>query len=285
VDHQSVRDHCTRGTKTTVCKYINKTCLLLLRQGIVPVGCQLAKMPCQCGCHNVNIDQSAGEEDQRVLRVLEFMKDQGFRTLLPFLTAFINSEHHGLCSRVGRFYEKGGFRETMRLMVGHRRFGHGVKKRVTSAGTNELKAFIGDDVVDICVRIFQQELKEAAENGRMSKKPSDVTADDAEKFDFGECTQRIEQKAPMFCRMMRTLCCVAGERGQLYDPLPEEEQAMREEEIVPSESESDSEESPEKPKRRARNKALIATIVSHSILFARSKNNNYLQVCSRVRVT
>jgi hypothetical protein len=244
-------------------------------------------MPCQCGCHNVNIDRSAGEEDQRVLRVLEFMKDQGFRTLLPFLTAFINSEHHGLSCRVGRFYEKGGFRETVRLMVGHRRFGHGVKKRVTSAGTNELKSFIGEDVVDICVRIFQQELKEAAEDNHMSKKPSDVSADDAEKFDFSECTQRIQHKAPMFSRMMRTLCCVPGEHGHLYDPLPEEEQAMQEEEVIPrdSESESDEEDSPQKrPRRRARNKALIATIVSHSVLFARSKNNNYMQVRRRVRV-
>jgi hypothetical protein len=245
-------------------------------------------MPCQCGCHNINVDPLAGEDDQRVLRVLAFMKDQGFRTLLPFLTAFINSEHHGLACRVGRFYEKGGFRETIRLMVGHQRFGHGVKKRVTSAGTNDLKAYIGEEMVDICVRIFQQELKEAAEDGYMSKKPSDVNTDDAEQFDFGECAQKIQQKAPMFSRMMRTLCCVAGERGQLYDPLTEEEQAMQEDEPVPGDDDSESEleagesrqsRRKQKPKRRPRNKALIATMVSYGILFARSKNNNYMQVC------
>jgi hypothetical protein len=240
-------------------------------------------MPCQCGCHNINVDPLAGEEDQRVLRVLAFMKDQGFRTLLPFLTAYINSEHHGLATRIGRFYEKGGFRETIRLMVGHRRFGHGVKKRVTSAGTNDLKTYIGEEVVDICVRIFQQELKEAAlaEDGLTSKKPSDVTTDDAEQFNFGECAQKIQQKAPMFSRMIRTLCCVAGERGQLYDPVPEEEQAMHEDEQLPDDddSESELEADQQKQKRRPRNKALIATMVSYAILFARSKNNNYMQVC------
>jgi hypothetical protein len=240
---------------------------------------QSPNMPCGCGCHNVNIDPLADESDQRVLRVLAFMKDQGFRTLLPFLTAYLNSEHHGLTCRVGRFYEKGGFRETIRLMAGHRRFGHGVKKRVTSAGTNELKAYIGEEVVDICVRIFQQELKEAAEDGYMSKKPSDVNTDNAEQFDFGECAQKIQQKAPMFSRMVRTLCCVAGERGQLYDPVPEEEQAMQEDEPLPGDDDSESEQSKQKPERRPRNKALIATMVSYGILFARSKNNNYMQVC------
>jgi hypothetical protein len=246
-------------------------------------------MPCQCGCHNLNVDPLAGEEDQRVLRVLAFMKDQGFRTLLPFLTAFINSEHHGLECRVGRFYEKGKFRETVRLMVGHRRFGHGVNKRVTSAGTNDLKAYIGQEVVDICVRIFQQELNEAAESGHMSKKPSEVTTEDAEQFDFGVCAQNIQQKAPMFSRMIRTLCCVAGESrqdNQLYDLVAEEEQAMQEDEQVPGDDDSESEaeqseqlRQEEKPKRRVRNKALIATMVSYGILFARSKNNNYMQVC------
>jgi hypothetical protein len=250
-------------------------------------------MPCHCGCHNINVDPLAGEEDQRVLRVLEFMKDQGFRTLLPFLTAYINSEHHGLATRVGRFYEKGGFRETIRLMVSHRRFGHGVRKRVTSGGTNDLKAYIGEEVVDICVRIFQQELKEAAEDGYMSKKPSDVTTDDAEQFDFGECAQKIQRKAPMFSRMIRALCCVAGEirpgnRMELYDVLPEEEEAMQEDELLPSDEDSQSERDAgesersgrkQKPKRRPRNKALIATMVSYGILFARSKNNNYMQVC------
>jgi hypothetical protein len=246
-------------------------------------------MPCQCGCHNINVDPLAGEEDERVLRVLAFMKDQGFRTLLPFLTAYFNSEHHGLASRIGRFYEKGGFSETIRMMVGHRRFGHGVRKRVTSAGTNDLKAYIGEEVVDICVRIFQQELKEAAEDGYTSKKPSDVTTDDAEQFDFGECAQKIQQKAPMFSRMIRTLCCVAGERGQLYDPVPEEERAMQEDEPIPGDDDSDSEldadmaeQSEQKPKRRLRNKAMIATMVSYAILFARSKNNNYLQVCMSI---
>jgi hypothetical protein len=179
-------------------------------------------------------------------------------------------------------------------MVGHRRFGHGVRKRVTSAGTNDLKAYIGEEVVDICVRIFQQELKEAAEDGYTSKKPSNVTTDDAEQFDFGECAQKIQQKAPMFSRMIRWLCCVAGEsrqdnRGELYIvPLPEEEQAMREDELLPSDDDSQSEHEAEeseqsrqkqKPKRRLRNKALIATMVSDGILFARSKNNNYMQVC------
>jgi hypothetical protein len=223
------------------------------------------------------------------------MKVQGFRTLLlPFLTAYINSEHHGLACRVGRFYEKAGFRETIRLLVGHRRFGHGVRKMVTSAGTNDLKAYIGEEVVDICVRIFQQELKEAAEDGYTSKKPSDVTTGDAEQFDFGECAQKIQKKAPMFPRMIRPLCCVAGEsrqdnRGELYDvPLPEEEQAMREDELLPSDDDSQSELEAEeseqlrqkqKQKRRPRNKDLIATMVSCGILFARSKNNNYMQVC------
>jgi hypothetical protein len=246
-------------------------------------------IPCQCGCHNVDVDPLADEVDQRVLRVLAFMKDQGFRTLLPFLTAYLNSEHHGLSCRVGRFYEKGGFSDTIRLMVGHRRFGHGVNKRVTAAGTNDLKAYIGEEVVDICVRIFQQELKEAAEDGHMSKKPSDVTADAAEQFDIGQCAERIQQRAPMFSRMVRTLCCVAGERrqdnrGQLYDLPGDEEEAMREDEPLPREDESDAEESEQlrqkqKPRRRARNKAMIATMVSYSILFARSKNNNLLQVC------
>jgi hypothetical protein len=178
-------------------------------------------------------------------------------------------------------------------MVGHWRFGHRVKKIVTSAGRNDLKAYIGEDVVDICVRIFQQELKEAEEDGYTSKKPSDVTADDAEQFDFGQCAQNIQQKAPMFSRMIRSLCCVAGEsrqgnRGELYDVLPEEEQAMREDELLPSDDDSQSEPEAEeskqsrqkqKPKRRPPNKALIATMVSYGILFARSKNNNYMQVC------
>jgi hypothetical protein len=216
-------------------------------------------MPCGCGCHNIGVDPLAEEIDKRVLRVLAFMKDQGFPTLLPFLTAYLNSEHHGLTCRVGRFYEKGGFKETIRLMVHHRRFGHGVNKRVTAAGTNELKSYIGEDVVDICIRIFQQELKEAAEDGHTSKKPSDVTADDAEQFDFGECTQRIQRKAPMFSRMVRTLCCVAGEtrqdnRGQLYDLPREDEEAMREEEPLPNEDDSEEEEPEQgcrnqKPKR------------------------------------
>jgi hypothetical protein len=123
-------------------------------------------------------------------------------------------------------------------MVGHRRFGHGVRKMVTSAGTNDLKAYIGEEVVDICVRIFQQELKEAAEDGYASKKPSDVTTNDAEQFDFGQCAQKIQQKVPMFSSMIRSLCCVAGKswqhnRGELYDVLPEEEQAMRKDELLP----------------------------------------------------
>jgi hypothetical protein len=97
----------------------------------------------------------------------------------------------------------------------------------------------------------------------------------------------------MFSRMIRSLCCVAGEsrqdnRGELYDVLPEEEQAMREDELLPSDDDSQSEHEAEeseqsrqkqKPKRRPRNKAWIATMVSYGILFARSKNNNYMQVC------
>jgi hypothetical protein len=109
-------------------------------------------------------------------------------------------------------------------------------------------------VVDICVRIFQQELKEAAEDGYTSKKPSDVTTDDAEPFDFCECAQEIQQKAPMFSLMIRSLCCVAGEsrqdnRGELYDVLPEEEQAMREDELLPSDDDSQSEPEAEESKQ------------------------------------
>jgi hypothetical protein len=176
-------------------------------------------------------------------------------------------------------------------MVGHRRFGHGVNKRVTSAGTNDLKAYIGEEVVDICVRIFQQELKETAEDGHVSKKPSDVTTEDAEQFDLGQCAEKIQRKAPMFSRMVRMLCNVAGKdgrhdqgRSRLYDMPSEEEEAMREDELFPRDDDSESEQSEEIPrnqkaKRRLRNKALIATVVSYIILFARSKNNNLLQVC------
>jgi hypothetical protein len=59
-------------------------------------------------------------------------------------------------------------------------------------------------------------------------------------------------------------------------------------ELIPSDDDSQSEPEAEeskqsrqkqKLKRRLRNKALIATMVSYGILFARSKNNNYIQVC------
>jgi hypothetical protein len=238
----------------------------------------------RCRHDSYNVDPLANDVDRRVLRVLAFLKDEGFPTIAPFLEALFTSEHHGLKSRVGRFYEKGGFKSTIRVMVRNSRFA--VEKKVTAARTNDLKSYIGDEIVDLCIRIFQQELKEAADNGSTSKRPSDMTPEDAEQFDLAKCALKVQEKAPMFSRLVRTLCCVAGEKrkdgdGQLFDAPAGEEDAIHEEEEVPSDRESDDEESPatrRKPKRRLRNKEMIATMVSYSILFARSKNNNYLQV-------
>jgi hypothetical protein len=106
-----------------------------------------------------DVDPTANAVDRRVLRCLEFLKDQGFPTLAPFLEALFTSQHHGLKTRVGRFYERGGFKSTIHAMVRNSRFA--VQKRVSVAETLELKSYIGDEIVDLCTRIFQQELKKA----------------------------------------------------------------------------------------------------------------------------
>jgi hypothetical protein len=231
--------------------------------------------------HNYNVDPLANDVDRRVLRCLEFLKDQGFPTLGPFLEAMFTSQHRGLKTRIGRFYQMGGFRSTIRAMLRNSRFT--VEKRISANGTRELTGYIGEEVVDLCIRIFQQELKDAVEDGNMTMQPGSVTPEEAERFDLRKCAQKLSDKAPMFSRLVNTLCCVGSavtdSTENLFAPPSEEAQAIDEEELLDDDHSTDDEESaPKKGKRQPRNKAMIATMVSYGILFSRSKSNNYLQV-------
>jgi hypothetical protein len=107
-----------------------------------------------CSCGRITIPPGTPESEQPALRVLEYMKHEGFSSLLPFLEATFNSQNHGMKSRLGRFYANGGFKKTVKLMTEHSRFRP--ETRVTRDATNELKEYLGDEVLEICLRIFQQ---------------------------------------------------------------------------------------------------------------------------------
>jgi hypothetical protein len=122
-----------------------------------------------CRCSKITIAPGTPEPEQHILRVLEYMKQEGFTGLLPFIEATFNSQNHAVKSRVGRFYANGGFATTVKVMANHSRFGP--RNRVTKQSTDELKSHVGDEVMDICLRIFSQVRLNLLREKKKKKKP------------------------------------------------------------------------------------------------------------------
>jgi hypothetical protein len=231
--------------------------------------------------HNYNVDRLANDLERPVLRCLEFLKDQRFSTLGPFM---FTSEHRGLKTRIGQFYQMGGFRSTIRAMLRNTQFT--VEKRISANGTRELTDYIGEEVIELCIRIFQQELNDAVEDGNMTMQPASVTREEAKHFDLKKCVQNLSHKAPMFSHFVNTLRCVGSpvteSTENLFVPSLEEAGAIDEEELLDDDHSTDDEESAStKERRKRRNQAMIATMVSYGILFSRLKStttDRYVQV-------
>jgi hypothetical protein len=254
----------------------------------------------------MSIPSGAPEKEQHIFRVLEYMKLEGFPSLLPFLEAVFNSKDHAIKSRVGRFYANGGFATMVKAMAGHARFKP--ENRVTKESTNELKHYVGDEVIDICLRIFRQvrslqteqrpaettaiiihpqELKDITRNNAMQLSPANMTPEIAEQFEMNGCTRKLKEDAPYLNRMLQSLCGVPEVKrvDGTEELFVDSSTPQNEHEDMDLDSMSDNEElecqaeaewNP-KPVKQRRNKALMSTLVAHIMMFARSQRDNYLQ--------
>ncbi|KAA8909008.1 hypothetical protein FN846DRAFT_1020806 [Sphaerosporella brunnea] len=243
-----------------------------------------------CRCSKITIPPGTPEPEQHILRVLEYMKQEGFTGLLPFIEATFNSQNHAVKSRVGRFYANGGFATTVKVMANHGRFGP--ENRVTKQSTDALKSYVGDEVIDICVRILCQELEEVTKDKTIHMRPGDLTPEVAERFDMDNCARRLQERAPYLNRVLQTLCGVAEQKAanNTEEPTPSTTTSNKERENLEfspelwsmSESEEVYTDQGEGTlyrytANRKRNKAMIATLMAYVIMFARSQQNNYMQ--------
>jgi uncharacterized transporter YbjL len=102
------------------------------------------------------------------------------------------------------------------------------------------------------------------------------------------CVGRLQQHAPYLYRMLQTLCGVSGVEG-----VEGTEECVGDTRLMPGEQEeidecpmSEGEESEtentyttshRRQVVRKRNKKIIATVIAHIMMFARSQKDNYLQ--------
>jgi hypothetical protein len=159
---------------------------------------------CYCNCHSRVIDPQASEEESCVLRVLEFMHNEGYSQLQSFLDSYFASDNQALkMRRVGMFFSQGGFRKTFHLLSHHTSFS--LETRVKASSTATLKEYIGEDVVHVLKRILTQELNDIQKSGVLRLPADGITPADAEKLDFETLANIFFDKTPLTARIIFSL--------------------------------------------------------------------------------
>jgi len=231
-------------------------------------------MPCQC--HAKTIDPQGTPRDNAVLRVLAFMKREGFPTVLPFLEAFWDSKNQRLQSRVGYFYSHGGFQSLLGRVIQHSRFA--AERRNTQRDTDTLtETQIGMDIINMLLRIIRQEFQSLhgnQESRSMQMRARDMTAEVASQFSFKERETFYLDNAPILSFLIRELCDVNSSEAEPADDDGDDTE----------DSEPDSMEfrGPKVKSKRFRAKWVIATTVLSLITFAQSRQNCYFQVSTSI---
>jgi hypothetical protein len=149
------------------------------------------------------------------------MKSKGFKSYRSFQQAFFDSEHETIRQRVGVFFQRGGFKETLDMMTKHSRFGGG--KRITARATENLQKEIGPEIMTLCLRLLDQEMEALGKVSALRLKEEDVSSKDVESFSFTGHMRIYEEHTPSLTYLIRNLCKVQSNSAVCppEDLLPE----------------------------------------------------------------
>jgi hypothetical protein len=181
-------------------------------------GMPSARRPCFCTCGRCHwkvpedtesLTGANGEQtkeeitDDKVKQVLEFMKVNGFNTILKFLEAYLSSKRQDLKTRVGRFLGSGGLGKTTTLLVNAANLEH-------TRGSARIKDVMRDELVQLFATVLTREVKNAGKNMGSRLAPQSMTPEVAGRFSFETFIQHFEETAPLLVRLTKTICGATG---------------------------------------------------------------------------
>jgi hypothetical protein len=255
--------------------------------------------------HNANARQPAVDaqtEAERILQVLQTMKNCGFGSLGKFHDAFFESPDERIKRRVGKFINSGGIREIVRHIRCHPKLSSLRRSALARATVDELRSEIGEDLEHIYSQILDLEVDSLAQiqELRMDRKQL-ITVEDCKQFKFSRLMDIFSEKAPLLTGMVRKLCGCSNVTPTGSDDMPDEgndDETEEEPEMMETLGNHDSDQwddlyepiaytMPEasqsrkrKRKRAYKNTTVIATTVLAQILYGHNRRINRLQVIS-----
>jgi hypothetical protein len=260
--------------------------------------------PCFCTCGNCHAKVPENREeittDDKIKQVLEFMKVNGFATIINFLDAYLSSKRQDLRTRVGRFLGAGGLGKTVTLLVN-------AANVENARGSTRINGIMDDKLVELFASTLTREVKNASKNMGSRLAPQSMTPEVASQFSFETFRQHFQETAPLLMRLVETLCGGPGtiadgattntdadgeEEEEPYFADEEEEERMDEEDVAllhdlgldegdedleEEETQSHTNVKKKTRRRRKRNKQIIVTAILSMIVFAHSQWNNAWQ--------
>jgi hypothetical protein len=254
--------------------------------------------PCFCTCGNCHakVPEKRPENttDDKIKQVLEFMKVNGFATIMNFLDAYLTSKRQDLRTRVGRFLGSGGLGKTVTLLVN-------AANVENARGSTRINGIMDDKLVELFASTLTREVKNASKNMGSRLATQSMTPEVASQFSFETFRKHFQETAPLLVRLVERLCGADdttntdGDREEEEEPYfadEEEEERIDEEEVAllrdlglnEGDEDLEEEETQSHPnvkkktrQRRKRNKQIIVTATLSMMLFAHSQWNNAFQ--------
>jgi hypothetical protein len=248
--------------------------------------------------HNANARQPAVDaqtEAERILQVLQTMKNCGFGSLGKFHDAFFESPDERIKRRVGKYIASGGIRDVVRHIRSHPKLA--ALRRSSRLTAEQLRSEIGDDLAYIYSQILEMEVDILAKLPELRMDRNKITVEDCKHFKFSRLMDIFTEKAPLLTRIVRQLCdCRPTTDIDASDHGDDESEDEPEVVTVGSLGNDDSDQwediyepiqytMPEasqsrkrKRKRAQKNTTTLATTVIAQILYGHSRRVNRLQV-------
>jgi hypothetical protein len=149
-------------------------------------------------------DRDNAPEAERIINVLDYMKSKGFASLGSFHKAVFNSNDDKVKRRVGKFFQHGGFKESMALMLKHQKFGG--DRRMTVKATDKLRDDIGEELRELHERLLDREMRQLEKVPFLRLRKDEIKSDDVKSFSVSAFMKIYREHAPTLTASIESMC-------------------------------------------------------------------------------
>ncbi|KAF8468223.1 hypothetical protein BDZ91DRAFT_848070 [Kalaharituber pfeilii] len=241
------------------------------------------------------------DEGVQIPEVIKQIKAKGFTTTGKFILSFLSNQSLAVKRKSGKFLgHDGEFVQVVGMILRQSQLSPEGKYSSSEQALQDVRAGLGEDIIEWFLRLLNADIRELCEDSGFRLPPNELTPQKAEEFDFRKIELMIQEKAPLFFRVIRRLCLVEGEKGVIVRKRKMREFEEKEESDTSEDSGTDvedrisvegardkrqkKEDGPgvliavkQQQKIRGRNKGLIATMVIGQMTYARTNRCNWIQ--------